>query len=68
MSVLVFLLLTVTLSGCASSKKKTFSEKRGLMLLDNTQLGRNKVYYSRHKARIIDHSYKKILKKRKYTN
>jgi hypothetical protein len=67
-SVLVFLLLTVALAGCASSKKKIYNEKRGLMLLENTQLGRNKGYYSKHKARTIDHSYKKILKKRKYIN
>jgi hypothetical protein len=68
MSVLVFLLLTVAPSGCASSKKKIYNEKRGLMLLENTQLGRNKGYYTKHKAKTLDRSYKKILKKRKYTN
>ncbi|MBK7711905.1 MAG: hypothetical protein IPJ37_13795 [Bacteroidales bacterium] len=64
-SVLVLIVLAVGITGCASGKKN-YSEKRGLMLLENTQLGRNKGYYSKHKAKKIDHSYKKIVKKRKY--
>ena len=67
LAVLVLLVLTIALPGCASSKKN-YQEKRGLMLLDNTQLGRNKGYYSKHKAKTIDHAYKKIVKKRKYDN
>jgi hypothetical protein len=65
-SVVVLLVFTVALAGCASGKK-SYSEKRGLMLLENTQLGRNKGYYSKHKAKKIDRDYKKIVKKRKYT-
>jgi len=65
-SVLVLLVLTVALAGCASGKK-SYNEKRGLMLLENTQLGRNKGYYSKHRAKKIDRAYKKIVKKRKYT-
>jgi hypothetical protein len=65
-SVLVLLLILLALEGCAS-RKKSYNEKKGLMLLETTQLGRNKVYYSKHKAKKIDHNYKKIVKKRKYT-
>ena len=66
MSVLILLLLAVTFAGCASAKKN-YSEKRGLMLLESTQLGRNKGYYSKHKAKKSDKNYKKIVKKRKFT-
>jgi hypothetical protein len=65
-SVLIVLVLSAASTGCASGKKKSYSEKRGLMLLENTQLGRNKGYYSKHKARTIDRNYKKLVKKRKY--
>jgi hypothetical protein len=65
-SVLILLLLAVAISGCAS-RKKNYNEKRGLMLLESTQLGRNKGYYSKHKAKKADKNYKKIAKKRKYT-
>jgi len=64
-SFLVLLLLSVHLAGCASSKKD-YRERRDAMLLQTTQLGRNKGYYSKHKEKKIDHSYKKIVKKRKY--
>lgn len=63
--VLILLLVVTFLSGCAA-KKNAYREKRGLMLLENTQLGRNKGYYSKHKAKNLDKNYKKILKKRKY--
>ena len=63
-SVLILLLLAV--AGCATGKKN-YSEKRGLMLLETTQLGRNKGYYSKHKAKKSDKNYKKIVKKRKFT-
>jgi hypothetical protein len=65
MSVLVFLVLTVALAGCASSKKN-YREMKGLMLLESTQLGRNKGYYSKHKAKKLNKDYRKIVKKRKY--
>jgi hypothetical protein len=64
-SLLVLLVIAVELTGC-SSGKKNYSEKRGLMLLETTQLGRNKAYYSKHKAKTLNKEYRKIVKKRKY--
>lgn len=64
-SVLALLVLIIALAGCAT-RKKDYQSRRGLMLLETTQLGRNKGYYSKHKAKTIDHEYKKIVKKRKY--
>ena len=63
--VLALLMLTVVLAGCASGKKN-YHEKRGLMLLETTQLGRNKAYYSKHKAKKLNKDYRKIVKNRKY--
>jgi hypothetical protein len=58
-------MLSVHLAGCASSKKD-YRERRDAMLLQTTQLGRNKGYYTKHKKKNINKSYKKIVKKRKY--
>jgi hypothetical protein len=59
---LVVLVLLMSLSGCSSSKKST-SDLRGLMLLDNTQLGRNRSYYSRHEAKKLVNKHQKFHKK-----
>ena len=64
-SVKLLLVLAVALVGCASSRKN-YREKRGLMLLETTQLGRNKGYYSNHKAKKLNKDYRKIVKNRKY--
>ncbi len=58
-SVLLALVLATFLSGCTSSKKST-TNLRGLMLLENTQLGRNRSYYSRHKSMKIVKKHKKF--------
>lgn len=63
-SVLIVLLLAVPFT-CCSSAKKSRTELRGLMLLENTQLGRNKSYYSKHKSVKLKKSYKKYEKKKK---
>jgi hypothetical protein len=63
-SVLIVILVAVSLSSCSSSKKSN-TELRGLMLLENTQLGRNKGYYSKHKSTKLKKSYKKYEKKKK---
>jgi uncharacterized protein YcfL len=65
-SMLILLLFAAADSGCAS-RKKNYNEKKGLMLLESTQLGRNKGYYSKHKKKKLDKNYKKIQKKRKFT-
>lgn len=61
-SLLVALVLLTALSACSASKKSTV-ELRGLMLLENTQLGRNRSYYSRHDAKKLVNNHKKFHKK-----
>jgi hypothetical protein len=66
-SILTLIFIVAAFTGCATSKKRTYSEKKGLMLLDITQLGKNKGYYSKHRAKSINKDYKKYSKK-KYHN
>jgi hypothetical protein len=61
-SFLLVLLLLTSLSGCSSTKKST-SDLSGLMLLENSQLGRNRSYYSRHEANKLVKKHKKFHKK-----
>lgn len=63
-SVLSALVFIALLSGCSSSKKST-GNLRGLMLLENTQLGRNRSYYSRHQANRIVNKHRKFHNKMK---
>jgi hypothetical protein len=49
--ILILLLLALALTSCASSSKNR-SELRGLMLMDNKQLPRNKQYYSSHNKKV----------------
>ena len=58
-----FLIVLVLLTGCVA-KKRAEKEKKGLMLLETTQLGRNKGYYSKHRAKTIDKDYRKLQKKK----
>jgi hypothetical protein len=55
---LVSLVITVGFTDCSAAKKST-SEKRGLMLLENTQLGRNRSYYSKRDVKKIEKKHKK---------
>ncbi|MFO7622126.1 MAG: hypothetical protein R6W81_12815 [Bacteroidales bacterium] len=48
---LISLLLALALASCASSRKNR-SELRGLMLMDNKELPRNKPYYSSHNKKV----------------
>ena len=41
-----------------------YSEKRGLMLLKNTELGRNKHYNSPKYQRTLKHNYKRLSKRK----
>lgn len=64
-SIIVFLVLIVALEGCSSSRKsKSLSNRRGLMLLDNTELSRNKAYYSKHNVKNKRDTQKKFRKNR----
>lgn len=63
-SFLVLLALLSFLSGCAYSKKSTV-ELKGLMLLENTRLDRNRSYYSRHQANKIVKVHRKFHNKMK---
>jgi len=64
----------ILIAGCSSSSKsfykrkhptentRSYSEKRGLMILENTQLGRNKTLYSKHNVKAIKRAHKKYKK------
>lgn len=58
---LILLLFAVALTSCATSRKNQ-SELRGLMLLDNLQLSRNRAYYSRHNLKVKKDAYRKFAK------
>jgi len=64
-SAFIIVALAASLSGC-SSGRKSHSELRGLMLLDNTQLGRNKGYYSKHKSKKMTKTHKKYENRKKH--
>jgi hypothetical protein len=59
--VITLLLVAVTFTGCVTSRKSQ-NELRGLMLLDNLQLGRNKAYYSRHNIKMKQDAYRRFKK------
>jgi hypothetical protein len=60
-SVLTLLLVTVAFTGCATSKKSQ-DELKGLMLLNNLQLSRNKAFYSRHNIKMKQDAYRRYKK------
>lgn len=60
-SVLVLLLFVLALTSCATSRKNQ-SELRGLMLLENLQLSRNKAFYSRHNIKTRNEAYRRYKK------
>jgi hypothetical protein len=60
-SVTMLLLFVVALTGCYPSKKSQ-NELRGLMLLENLQLKKNKAYYSRHNIKAKKEAYRKYKK------
>jgi len=69
--IIIFCLLcflgTVLFTGCSASKKN-YGELRGLMLLDNTKLGRNKAFYSKHNMKTKKEAYKKFRKNNRELN
>lgn len=60
-ALIIILLLVGSLTGCSSARKSR-SELRGLMLLDNTQLGRNRAYYSKHNIKVKNEAYRRFKK------
>jgi hypothetical protein len=65
-SMLILLLFVVAFTSCATSRK-SHSELRGLMLLDNLQLSRNKAFYSRHNIKTKNEAYRKYRKNSRYS-
>lgn len=57
--------LALIFSGCATSRKN-HNELKGLMLLNNLQLNRNKAFYSRHNIKTKNEAYRKYRKNSKY--
>jgi len=64
-SFLILLILALTSGGCASNRK-TDRRLKALMLQENTKLGRNKAYNSKHNKKTKRSSYRKYNKNRKY--
>jgi len=63
--IILLILFALILSGCATKRKaREYNDLRGLMLLENNQLGRNKHFNSPKYQRTLKNNYKKILKKR----
>jgi len=63
--IIIFLLiiLALILSGCATKKKaRDYNEKRGLMLLENTELKRNSYFNSREYQKKKKRVEKKFMK------
>jgi ABC-type Zn uptake system ZnuABC Zn-binding protein ZnuA len=62
---MLILLFALVLTSCATSRKSQ-SELKGLMLLDNLQLVRNKAFYSRHNIKTKNEAYRKYKKNSRY--
>jgi hypothetical protein len=65
-SMFILLLFVVALTSCATSRK-SHSELRGLMLLDNLQLSKNKAFYSRHNIKTKNEAYRKYKKNSRHS-
>jgi len=64
-SVLLLMMLTLILPGCATSRKN-YNELKGLMLLNNLQHQRNKAFYSRHSIKVRNEAFRKYRKNSKH--
>jgi hypothetical protein len=64
-SVLILLLVAMAFTSCATSRKSK-GELKGLMLLDNLQLPRNKAFYSKHNMRTKNMAYRKYRKNSRF--
>ncbi len=64
-SLLISLLIVMALSSCAASRKNQ-NELKGLMLLENLQLKRNREFYSRHNMKTKKEALRKYKKNNRY--
>ena len=63
--IILLIIFALILSGCATKREaREYNDLRGLMLLKNTELGRNSHYNSAKYQRTLKKNYKKIVKKR----
>ena len=60
-SIIILLLIVVAMAGCYPVRKSQ-NELRGLMLLDNLQLKKNKAFYSRHNTKTRNEAFRKYRK------
>jgi hypothetical protein len=60
-SILILFLVAMAFTSCATSRKSQ-GELKGLMLLDNLKLPRNKAFYSKHNMRTKNVAYRKYKK------
>jgi hypothetical protein len=58
----ILIVVIIILSPACGMGAKAYQEKRSLMLLENTQIGRNKMFYSKQNMKKIKSSYKKYHK------
>jgi hypothetical protein len=61
------LIILTAFTGCSASKKN-YNELKGLMLLENVQLGRNKAFNSKHNTRARKEAYKRYRKNNREMN
>ena len=61
--IILLIIFAIIFTGCATKRKaREYSSLRGLMLLENTQLGRNKHYNSAKYQKTLKKNYKKFKK------
>jgi hypothetical protein len=61
--IILLIIFALFLGNCATQKARDYNNLRGLMLLQNTELRRNKIYNSPKYRRTLKHNSKKIFKK-----
>jgi hypothetical protein len=60
-TILILLVFAAAFTSCATSRKSQ-GELKGLMLLDNLKLPRNKAFYSKHNMKTRNMAYRKYRK------
>ncbi len=60
-SIIILLLMVVAMTGCYPGRKAQ-SDLRGLMLLDNLQLKKNRAFYSKHNTKTRKEAFRKYRK------